>query len=425
MMAIVGGAKGLRRRLAAAMAVALAVGVTSGMTALPAGAQSRLGAAEPVPVKFSPDLSGHADFGFAVSVDDDTAVIGAPNDDAARPSSGSVGVRGGRRGLDRAGEAHPRAPRRVRQFRLFRNCPERGHRGDRRAVQQRRRRVLGGTAYVFVRSGSTWTEQARLVPSVIENNGNAGWSVAVQGDLAVVGVPGGVSGRGAVSIFQRSGATWAEVAVLQDESLESIQDFGISVAIDGDTLAIGQSWSYGDEERNSLYIYVGSGASWTQQAVLGPDDQSDLEASFANSVDVDGDIVVATATGADVDGARDAGAAYVYDRDGTTWTEVARLTVAEATTLDGFGDSVAVDGRLVAVGAYGYRGDGSEFTGAVAVFRRGSDEVWTQRRLLVPPDGDEERFGFAVDLDKRDAGGRSLLVGAPYGGSGRAYLYQW
>jgi len=215
-----------------------------------------------VPVTLEADLSTYAQFGWSVSLSGDTLVVGAPADDAPGKSSGlrhRVRVRG--RDLVGAG---PPGPDDGGAFDDF------GHAvavdGDTALIgapyDSSTGTYFGGAAYLFVRSGSTWTQQARLDLSYLRYDGVAGWSVALEGDTAVVGQPGGgVQSRGAANVFTRSGTTWTERAVLQDVGLEPLDGFGSAVAIDAGTIVVGQvptSYSSGTEHHQSAYVYVGS-----------------------------------------------------------------------------------------------------------------------------------------------------------------------
>ena len=257
-----------------------------------------------------------------------------------------------------------------------------------------------GAAYVFVRSGSSWSQQAYLKAPNAEADDHFGTSVAISGDTIVVGanledsnqttitngssasVNNSVSNAGAAYVFVRSGSSWSQQAYLKASNAEANDRFGNSVAISGDTIVVGAH--YEDSNQTTItngstasadnsasaagaaYVFVRSGSSWSQQAYLkapnvGTGDQ------FGESVAISGDTIVVGANGeasnqttstngstASADNsASDAGAAYVFVRNGSSWSQQAYLKAANAESDDYFGSSVAISGSTVVVGAYG------------------------------------------------------------------------
>jgi hypothetical protein len=293
-----------------------------------------------------------------------------------------------------------------------------------------------GAAYVFVRSGSTWSEQAFLTPAVIgttQAGDYFGLSVAVSGDTVFVGAlyedsstmginstPNeGAYAAGAAYAFVRSGATWSQQAYVKPLGTSHGGDsFGISVAVSGDTVVVGanrdaSSTTGIDSTPNDLagtagaaYVFVRSGSMWSQQAYLKPAAIGTTQAgdNFGWSVAVSGDTVVVGAYGEDSsttginstpdEAASFAGAAYVFVRNGTTWSEQAYIKPAAVGTLqagDQFGYSVAVAGDTMVVGANregssttGINSTPNEsagFAGAAYVFVR-SGTTWSQQAYL-------------------------------------------
>jgi hypothetical protein len=210
---------------------------------------------------------------------------------------------------------------------------------------------FSGAAYVFVRSGGVWSQQAYLKASNTEVNDMFGSSVAVTGDTAVVGALGedssatGVNGNeadngqpnsGACYVFVRSGSTWSQQAYLKSSNAGNNDQFGASIAISGDTLAVGAfgensnaTGVNGNQANNSTvfagacYVFVHSDGSWSQVAYLKAS-SSDAVDRFGASIAISGDTLVvgayaedSSATGVDGDdtddSALDAGAAYVFD----------------------------------------------------------------------------------------------------------------
>ena len=192
--------------------------------------------------------------------------------------------------------------------------------------------AYSGAAYVYVRSGATWEQQAYLKPASPVGGLNFGGSVAIDGDTIVIGATGESTGRGAAYVFVRSGTTWTQQAVLTAAVRDAYDLFGLAVAIDGDTIVVGADGedSNGSAPTNNdltssgaAYVFTRSGTSWTQEGYL---KASNLGAgdSFGASVGIDGDAVIVGATGESSDGsgpgndtALNAGAAYIFTRSGT------------------------------------------------------------------------------------------------------------
>ena len=219
----------------------------------------------------------------------------------------------------------------------------------------------------------------------------------------VAGAPGDDelgSTSGAAYVFVRSGDTWNQQAKLLAADGQSSDKFGASVAIDRDTVVVGSAFDddFGSSS-GSAYVFVRSGDAWTQQAKLLASDGfiSDV---FGTSVAISGDTVVVGAPGHDVSrpGMRrrdSAGAAYVFVRSGDSWSQQAELTVRDP--LREFGTSVAIDGDVVVVGD-DQDGEKGGFAGAAHVYVR-KNGTWRQHDKLTPdPESDNDRFGTSVAI---------------------------
>ncbi len=230
-----------------------------------------------------------------------------------------------------------------------------------------------GAAYVFVRNAGVWTQQAYLKASNT-GAGDVFGSVAVAGDTVVVGAYGEYSSTtgvnstpnelapraGAAYVFVRNAGVWTQQAYLKASNTGMFHLFGISVAAAGDTVVVGATGE--SSSAGAAYVFVRSTGVWTQQAYLkasnaGGDDK------FGQSVAVAGDTVVVGAfqedsstTGVNStpnNGAGNSGAAYVFGRIGTTWTQESYLKASNTGGADNFGISAAISGDTVVVGAYG------------------------------------------------------------------------
>ena len=275
-----------------------------------------------------------------------------------------------------------------------------------------------GAAYVYVRSGATgwWTEQAKLVASDGQPLDQFGKSVSICGDTAIVGAwkDYGPSGweEGSAYVFVRIGTTWTEQARLVASDPRSWSDFGYSVAICGDTAivgAMGQEPSSGSGLRTgAAYVFVRTGTQWTEQAKLIASDGDDSD-RFGASVSISHDTAVVGAEVDDHGGAIDSGSAYVFVRSGTTWAEQAKLAASDPQFGDWFGNSVAVSGDTAVVGAWYDDHAGGQDAGSAYVFVR-SGTSWTLQRHLMASDATAwDNFGSSVALS-----GGTTVVGARY-----------
>ena len=215
-------------------------------------------------------------------------------------------------------------------------------------------------------------QQAYLKSSDIRFTDRFGSAVAISGDTVVVGIP--IREEGEAYVFVRSGGTWSEQAHLKASNPDRGDSFGSSVAISGDTLVVGAPGEDsaatgigGDQNDNdaresgAAYVFVRTGSTWSQQAYLKASN-TEAEDSFGESVAVSGDTVIvgAPTEGSDatgIDGPQDnnnaegSGAAYVFVRTGSTWSQQIYLKASNTGTGDHFGESVAISGNTLVVGA--------------------------------------------------------------------------
>ena len=236
-------------------------------------------------------------------------------------------------------------------------------------------RTAQGASYVFVRSGTTWTEQAKLLGSDGAANDYFGASVSLSGDTAIVGAlvktVGGVSGQGEAYVFVRSGTTWTEQAtLLAKDGTPSGEYFGGSVSLSGDTVLIGAQLKTvnGKAQQGQAYVFVRSVTTWTEQAKLLASDGAATE-YFGNSVSLSGDTALVGAIFNTVSGNARQGAAYLYVRSGTTWTEQSKVVSNDGAANDYFGESVSLSGDTAIVGARGKTVNGNAGQGAAYAFR--------------------------------------------------------
>ena len=268
-----------------------------------------------------------------------------------------------------------------------------------------------GTAYVFVRSGATWNQQAQLIASDGAGQDCFGESVALAGDTVVVGTSwhdaNANTDQGAAYVFVRSGATWNQQAQLVASDGAPDDRFGGAVALDGETALVGVPYDDVDSDVNqgSAYVFVRSGTSWSQQAQLIASGGASQD-RFGYSVALDGETALVGAPYSDRGADADQGAAYVFVRSGTSWSQQAQFTAAAGDAGDSFGGAVALAGDTALVGAYGDDVGANANQGTAYVFVR-SDATWSQQAQLIASDGaDQDWFGCSVALQ-----GETALVG--------------
>jgi hypothetical protein len=228
-----------------------------------------------------------------------------------------------------------------------------------------------GAAYVFSRSGTSWTQQAKLVASDAASADYFGWHVAISSDgsYAIVGANGqedtggSNDNHGASYIYVRSGTSWSQQAKIQSSDTAAGDKFGWRVAINSDgTYAAATSYlspTGAVTHAGGVYVFTRSGTSWTQQAKLVASDAASYD-FFGKGLAINssGDHIVIGARGNDRDGGSgetDSGAVFIFTRSGTTWSQIKELNHANPATSDYFGDALGIstDASYVIVGAYG------------------------------------------------------------------------
>ncbi|MBK8914072.1 MAG: thrombospondin type 3 repeat-containing protein [Phycisphaerales bacterium] len=376
------------------------------------------------------DAEADARFGFSVSLDGDTALVGAGRDDGpagADQGSAYVFVRSGSSWSQQA-----------RLTTADAGADDRfGHsvsiEGDTALVgaylDDGPAGSNQGSAYVFVRSGSSWSQQAKLEAADAAVNDQFGLSVSLTGDTAVVGAwgddgPAGVD-QGSAYVFTRSGSSWSQQAMLEAADAAAGDRFGASLSLSGDTALVGAFLddSQGRTDQGSAYVFVRSGSSWSQQAKLTAADAAASD-RFGVSVSLDGDTALVGANLDDGLAGSDQGSAYVFVRSGSSWSQQAKLEATDAAAGDWFGSSVSLSGDTALVGAYLDDGPAGADQGSACVFVR-SGSSWSQQAKLTAADAATgDRFGVSVSLDDDTAlVGAYLVDGLAGADQGSAYVF--
>ena len=369
------------------------------------------------------DGAGNDQFGTSVAVAGDTAVIGAPRDNDDGSDSGSAYVFTRSAGVWTEQQKLTASDAAASDLFGFSVAVA----GDTAVIAVPLDDDNGsnsGSAYVFTRSAGVWTEQQKLTASDAALMDLFGFRVALDGDTAVIGADSdddNGSGSGSAYVFTRSGSTWTEQAKLTASDAANNDHFGSSVAVDGDTTVIGARLDIDNGiGSGSAYVFTRSGSSWTEQQKL---TASDAAASdfFGVSVALDIDTAVIGAAFDDDDGSS-SGSAYVFTRSAGVWTEQQKLTASDGAAVDLFGVSVAVDADTAVIGARDDDDNGTN-SGSAYVFTR-SGTIWTERQKLTASDGAfGDRFGESVAVDADTAIIGAIVDDDNGSNSGSAYVF--
>ena len=267
-----------------------------------------------------------------------------------------------------------------------------------------------GAAYIFLRTGTTWTQEAVLVPNDGKGGDYFGNSVAVSADgsRVVIGAMradlGNTPNTGAVYIFSRSVRVWSQEAKLLASDRAVYDYFGRSVSItsDGSRVVIGTpDRNGGVSSSGAAYIFLRTNTTWTQEAkLLASDRAANDNFGYSVAITSDGSRVVVGAHYSDPSGTTNAGAAYIFLRTDTTWTQEAKLTAPDKKAYIFFGNSVSIssDGARVVIGADCDSPGDIIQAGAVYIFDR-IGTTWSFKSKLV-----------AIDKDVSDFFGRSVAI---------------
>ncbi|MEZ5398579.1 MAG: hypothetical protein R2729_02855 [Bryobacteraceae bacterium] len=301
--------------------------------------------------------------------------------------------------------------------------------------------LASGAAYVFVRTNAGWVQQAYLKASNSGELDHFGSSVGIDGDTVVVGayleassarsIDGNAAddsapGSGAAYVFTRANGVWSQQAYLKASNASAGDNFGLSVAVAGNTIVAGAPNSA--LSAGAAYVFERAGGVWSQQAHWKASN-AESQDSFGRAVAITGGTITVGAPGEDSsatglngnqadNSSIDSGAVYVFGRSNGSWAQQAYLKASNTDSEDFFGSSVAVDGDTIVVGAPGedggatgvngnQEGRGAPNSGAGYVFVR-SAGTWSQQAYLKASNtGIGDEFGTSVTIS-----GDIVVVGA-------------
>ncbi len=268
-----------------------------------------------------------------------------------------------------------------------------------------------GSAYVFRFDGTTWIQESELLASDGASGDQFGWSVAISGATVIVGARAhddACTGNpnchsGAAYVYRYDGATWFEEAKLLASDGAAGDLFGHSVAISDGLVLIGARDDGGLS--GSAYVYRNDGSTWVEEAKLVASDAA-VQDWFGYSVAISGDVVVIGAHKNDDNGSN-SGSAYIYRYDGSRWVEEAKLLPLDGHTADFFGWSVAIGGDVALIGTRG--DDDNGFDAGSAYVYRYNGSTWIEETELLASDGAPfDYFGYSIAIT-----GDVALVGKP------------
>jgi hypothetical protein len=271
-------------------------------------------------------------------------------------------------------------------------------------------------------------EEVKLTAPDGNENDWFGYSVSISGDVAIVGAvleDAKGNNAGAAYIFKRGDSGWVQKQKLTATDGAKDDQFGWSVSISGDVAIVGAWGKDGgskDPKTNAgaAYIFERDGSKWVQKEKVVADD-GQANDYFGISVSISRDVAIVGAWGED-GGSKDpktnAGAAYIFRKGNSGWVQEEKLMASDKEAGDRFGHSVSISGGLAIVGAY-LEGTKGIYTGAAYIFRKeSSSSGWVEEKKLTASDGKKgDRFGYSVSVS-----GNFAIVGAPI--KGVAYIFR-
>ena len=298
-------------------------------------------------------------FGFAVAISDEFAFVGIPCDDDKGEDTGSVYI------FHRTGESWTQQAKLNPHGQWIKWCMF-GYAvatsGDYLVVGAHSDEGASGAIYIFKRDGTIWNEQAKLKSSNWAQRDYFGVSVSISGDYVIASTPYSDNYTGSAYIFKRDGDIWKEQVILTGDDDKAGDWFGAFASISGDYAIVGANMNRKGD--GAIYIFERDGASWKQQAKILPDDLSMGDTIFIGcGVCISGDYAIVGSPGAD--GKK--GAIYGFLRDGDSWKQVSKQAASDGMAGDWFGRAVAFSGNYAIVGACGADVNGED-SGAVYIY---------------------------------------------------------
>lgn len=236
--------------------------------------------------------------------------------------------------------------------------------------------VLAGAVHIFRREGNTWVHEARVVaPGVLTEGDDFGQSLALSGDTLAIGTPNedlAEINAGGVHVFRLQGSSWIHEALVLPPNPEPLGEFGNAIALQGSTLAVAAyRENGGDTDAGQVHLLTRGASGWqATQLLVSPYPSAGAE--FGSSVVIDGDAMVIGAARATTGSTPQSGVAYLYRTNATGWAPVAAIGQTAAQSSEFMGASVGLSGMVVAAGAP-LRSQSALYQGAVSVVDLSAD----------------------------------------------------
>ena len=361
------------------------------------------------------DANNFSEFGYASDIDGDWAVIGAPQN-----GNGAVHV------FKRQGDIW------IESQKLTSSDPGTADffgaavdiDGNRMLIgapnDDNVRGIDAGAFYYFEYDGSTWIEVQKIYTSVSNSGSEFGLSLSLSGNRAVVGVDTKNTFSGSMVVYQFNGENWAyQTQIFSPNTQTDSRRFARILKVKGDLIAVSD---FQDDDQGALYVYEFDAGNWSLVQRLTASDGS-LDQNFGTSIDLQENTVAIGASG----DTANAGAVYIFSNASSLlWTEQIKLSASDSIANGFFGGTgMVLKDNLLLVGASQnlLTGTGSTPTGAAYLFQN-QTTGWQEIQKITPSDGAfDDQFGFSLAMDSDH-----ILVGARYEddngmNSGSAYLY--
>jgi hypothetical protein len=269
-----------------------------------------------------------------------------------------------------------------------------------------------GAVYVFGKHGDSWQFEEKIISPAPETEDNFGRALAIQGDSLVVTARKTSAEEGAAYVFVYTDGRWIHQATLVASDPTAGAYFGQSVDIQGDMMAI-SARNANPNSAGGFYLFRKSGDGWLEIAKVTPSDGK-LEDQYGFAIVMSGDTIAVGSRRADVNGVKDTGAAYVYSLKGDSVEFITKLTAKDKISGDQFGQSIAIAGDVIAVGAW--KDDNRR--GSIYLFRLMGDQ-WIETDKITASDGMAgDEFGYSLS-----AFGNRMVTGAHFADSGVGAAY--
>jgi hypothetical protein len=288
-----------------------------------------------------------------------------------------------------------------------------------------------GSAYVFARTGSTWVQQAKLMHSDPAEGDNFGASVSISSDYIIVGAPKDDNDSGSAYIFAKPASGWTDMTETAKLTGLGYNNFGSSVSISGNFAIVGAPWNNDQGSRSGkVYLFEKPATGWTdmtETAKLTANDGASYD-YFGSNVAISGDTIVVSAFGNDDNGSG-SGSAYIFEKPATGWTdmvETAKLTASDASSGDTFGNSVSIAGDSVIIGAHQDDDNGTD-SGAAYIFEKpitGWTDMTETAKLTASDASSGDTFGNSVSIAEDKAIVGSINDDSNGTDSGSAYIFE-